>query len=138
MTPQAAWRLQQMIKASGWPLAPEAFAPGANYSAKLEGGLVPFHWACQHGKDSLVKHMIEHGANVQDRTERGVSMLALALESKSFQTVMPLIDQLKAEAAPLPSDELKQRLLKTFSVGHVNLRNRIKQTIRDWESIQKK
>jgi hypothetical protein len=43
------WKTQQMIKASGWPLAPELLAPGANFSAPAEGGLVPWHWACSEG-----------------------------------------------------------------------------------------
>ena len=32
---------QQMIKASGWPLAPELLEPGADFHAPAEGGLVP-------------------------------------------------------------------------------------------------
>ena len=47
MTP---WQLQQMIKASGWPLAAEHLAPGADFNARLDGGLVPLHWACTGGK----------------------------------------------------------------------------------------
>jgi hypothetical protein len=45
------WKTQQMIKASGWPLAPELLAaPDADFNARLEGGLVPLHWACTRAK----------------------------------------------------------------------------------------
>lgn len=132
------WKTQQMIKASGWPLTPDLLAPGADFNARVEGGLVPLHWACQEGKDGLVRYMIEHGANVQDRTESGQSMLELAVGSGSFQTVMMLIDQLKAKAAPPPDDALRKLLTQTFSAGHPNSRNRLQQTLKDWDRIRKK
>ena len=64
------WKLQQMIKASGWPLAAEHLAPGADFNARLGGGLVPLHWACAAGKAGVVQHMLDHGANVLDAALR--------------------------------------------------------------------
>ena len=133
----ADWKLQQMVKASGWPLGPELLKPGTDFCAPAGNGLVPLHWACVHGKDGLVKHMIAQDANVLSMTAAGHSMLALAVQSGSFQTVMLLIDQLKALAAPLPSADLKERLLKTFGNGHPNQKNRLQQTLKDWERIRK-
>ena len=83
-----------MVKASGWPLAPELLYPGNDFCSPAGNGLVPLHWACAHGKDGLVKHMIAQGANVLSETPDGQGMLALAVQSGSFQTVMLLIDQL--------------------------------------------
>ena len=97
------WKTQQMIKASDWPLAPELLAPGADFNARLAGGLVPLHWACQQGKAGLVKYMIEQGADVLDRAENGRSLLELAVDSESFQVVMLVIDRLKLLAAPPPA-----------------------------------
>jgi ankyrin repeat protein len=131
------WKTRQMIKASGWPLDPDLLAPSADFNAPA-GGLVPLHWACERGKDGLVRYMIEHGADVQDRTGSGQGMLELATRSGSFQTVMMLIDRLKSAAAPLPDEALKQLLTETFSQGHPNSRNRLQQTLKDWERISKK
>ncbi|MEY4736605.1 MAG: hypothetical protein RL302_924, partial [Pseudomonadota bacterium] len=78
------WKLLQMIKACSWPLAPELLAIGADFNARLDGGLVPLHWACAQGKAGLVKHMIQHGANVQDTDEHGQTPFTLALSSGSF------------------------------------------------------
>lgn len=132
------WKLQQMIKASGWPLASECLSPGHDFCAPVEGDLVPLHWACAHGKDGLVKYMIAQGADVQRMTADGQSTLTLAAQSGSFQTVMLLIDQLKAVSAPLPSAELKERLVKQFAQGHPNQKNRLQQTLKDWERIRRK
>lgn len=131
------WKHQQMIKASAWPLAAELLAPDADFTARLEGGLVPLHWACREGKAGVVKFMIEHGTNVHDLTDDGKSMLELAIPSKNFQTVMLLIDRLKATGAPLPDEALKKRLNNAFSDGHPDARNRLQQTLRDWERIAK-
>ena len=60
--PMPDWKTRQMIKASGWPLAPELLEPGADFHAPAEGGLVPFHWACTEGKAGVLKYMLEHGA----------------------------------------------------------------------------
>ena len=132
------WKTQQMIKASDWPLAPELLAPGADFNARLAGGLVPLHWACQQGKAGLVKYMIEQGANLLDRTENGRSLLELAVDSESFQVVMMVIDQLKLLAAPPPGEALRKRLTHVFRNGHVNARNRLQQTLKDWDRIGKK
>jgi len=132
------WKTQQMIKASGWPEAPDALAPGANFNQPTEAGLVPLHWACQHGKAGLVRHMIAHGANVSDTTPDGKSMLELALNAQDFQTVMLLIDQLKATGAPPPPEAMKTRLTQSFGDSHPNSRNRLQQTLRDWERIARK
>lgn len=131
------WKHQQMIKASAWPLAAELLAPAADFAARLEGGLVPLHWACREGKAGVVKFMIEHGANVHDLTDDGKSMLELAIPSKSFQTVMLLIDRLKATGAPSPDEALKKRLNNAFRDGHPDAKNRLQQTLRDWERIAK-
>lgn len=136
------WKLEQMIKASGWPLAPELLWPSADFNARLptpDGGvLVPLLWACGHGKDGVVKHMLAHGARVQDRTDAGLTPLDLAIACGSFQTVMLLIDQLKTQAAPAPDAALKEHLMHTFRNGHPNLKNRLAQTLRDWERVARK
>ena len=131
------WKHQQMIKASGWPLAAEWLGPQADFTARLEGGLVPLHWACREGKAGVLKHMIQHGANLHDTTDDGRNMLELAVWSKSFQTVMLVIDQLKATGAPPPAEALKKRLVATFNHGHPDARNRLQQTLRDWERLAK-
>lgn len=132
------WKIQQMIKASGWPLAPELLAPEADFNARLTGGLVPLHWACQQGKAGLVKYMIEQGADVLDRTGNGRDLLELAVDSESFQVVMLVIDQLKLLAAPAPDEALRKRLTHVFRNGHVNARNRLQQTLKDWDRISGK
>ncbi len=132
------WKTQQMIKASGWPGAPEVFAIGSNFSQATAGGLVPLHWACAHGKTGLVRHMIAHGANVADVTADGKTMLELALNAQDFQTLMLLIDQLKARGAPPPGVQLQARLTQSFRGSHPDSRNRILQTLRDWERIARK
>lgn len=132
------WKTQQLIKASGWPLDPADLAPGADFNARLADGLVPLHWACSLGKQRVVQYMLEHGANVQDCTDSGQGMLELAAASANFQTVMLVIDGLKAAGAPAPSDELKAQLTHTFSASHTNAKNRLQQTLRDWERLQKK
>jgi ankyrin repeat protein len=132
------WKLLQMIKACGWPLAPDLLASGANFNARLDGGLVPLHWACAQGKAGLVKHMIQHGANVQDADDSGQTPLTMALDSGSFQVVMLLIDRLKALAAPPPDLELRTRLTASFSKGHADARNRLVQTLKDWDRIARK
>ena len=131
------WKLQQMIKASGWPLAPECLAADADFNTRLDGGLVPLHWACREGKAGMLRHMIEHGANVHDHTEGGQTMLELALASGHFQTVMLLIDQLKLTGAPRPDDALRLRLTAAFSQGHTDARNRLQQALRDWDRLAK-
>ena len=131
------WKHLQMIKASGWPLAQEALYTDADFNARLEGGLVPLHWACHQGKAGLVKYMIEHGARVQDRTDEGLSPLELAARSGNFQSVMLLIDRLKAEAAPLPDAAIRQLLTRTFAEGHPGSKNRLQQTFKDWERLAK-
>ena len=132
------WKTQQMIKASGWPEAPEALAIGANFNQATASGLVPLHWACQHGKAGLVRHMIAHGANVADVSADGKSMLALALDAQDFQTLMLLIDHLKATGAPPPDEATQERMTQSFRGSHPDSRNRIVQTLRDWERIARK
>jgi ankyrin repeat protein len=132
------WKLLQMVKACGWPLAPELLASDANFNAPLEGGLVPLHWACAQGKAGLVKHMMLHGANVQDTDDDGLTPLTMALNSGSFQTVMLVIDRLKVLAAPPPDLALRSRLTESFNKGHTDAKNRMIQTLRDWDRIAKK
>ena len=135
MTP---WQLQQMIKASGWPLAPEQLAPGADFNARLVGGLVPLHWACAGGKAGVVKHMIEHGANVLDAASDGQTPLTMAVGSGSFQVVMLVIDRLKALGAPPPDAVLRRRLTDSVGKSHTDAKNRMQQTLKDWDRIAKK
>ena len=132
------WKLLQMIKASGWPLAPELLAAGADLNARLEGGLVPVHWACAQGKQGLVKHLIQHGADVQDANGAGRTPLDMALDAGSFQVVMLVIDRLKALGAPAPDLALRQRLSESFSKGHADAKNRLVQTLKDWDRIARK
>lgn len=132
------WKLLQMIKACGWPLAPELLASDANFNARLDGALVPLHWACAQGKAGLVKHMIQHGADVLDADDDGQTPLKMALNSGSFQVVMLVIDRLKALAAPPPDLALRKRLTESFSNGHTDARNRLLQTLKDWDRIAKK
>lgn len=135
MTP---WQLQQMIKASGWPLAAEHLAPGANFNARLDDGLVPLHWAISGGKAGVVKHMIEHGADVLDAAADGQTPLTLAVGSGSFQVVMLVMDRLKALGAPPPDAALRQQLAETFGQSHTDAKNRLLQSLRDWDRIAKK
>jgi ankyrin repeat protein len=132
------WKLLQMIKACGWPLAPELLATDADFNARLEGGVVPLHWACTQGKAGLVKHMLQHGANVQDADDEGQMPLAMALNSESFQVVMLVIDRLKALSAPPPDAALRKRLTDSFSKGHTDAKNRMVQTLKDWDRIARK
>ena len=132
------WKTRQMIKASGWPLAPEQLAPGADFNAPVEGGLVPLHWACAEGKAGLLAHMIEHGARVAEPLPGGQTALLLALEAQHFQCVMLVIEALKTAGAPPPGEALAQRLMGRFSGGHVNSKNRLQQTLRDWQRLAKK
>ena len=132
------WKHQQMIKASGWPLDPGCLAPGVDFNAPLDGGLVPFVWACQHGRAGLVTYMIAHGARVHMQTQGGRGLLELAVESGSFQVVMMLIDQLKAAGAPPPDEALRELLNRTVHKGHPNSKNRLLQTLRDWDRLHKK
>ena len=136
--PMNDWKLLQMIKACGWPLEPELLAIGADFNARLEGGLVPLHWACTQGKAGLVKHMTQHGANVEDADDDGQTPLTMALNSGSFQVVMLVIDRLKALAAPPPDAALRTRLTESFSKGHSDARNRMVQTLKDWGRIARK
>ena len=132
-----------MIKASGWPLAPELLAPGADFNARLEGGVVPLHWACAEGKAGLVKYMLEHGANVLDAADVQVSVagrtpLYMAIHSGNFQTVMLVIDRLKALGAPPADEALKKRLTSAFSQSHADAKNRLAQTLKDWDRLSRK
>ena len=132
------WKTQQMIKASGWPLAPELLAPGASFNARLAKGLVPLHWACALGKPGVVAHMLANGANIQDRTDSGQDMLDLAVTSGNFQTVMLVIEQLKATRSAAPSVEQRAQLAHAFGTAHTNAKNRLQQALRDWDKRLKK
>jgi hypothetical protein len=131
------WKTQQMIDASGWPLEPAHLQPGADFNARLDGGLVPLHWACAMGKAGVLNHLLAHGARIQDTTADGQDMLTLAATSKDFQTVMRVVDALKAAGAPPPTNGLKDQLTHTFRASHTNARNRLQQTLKDWERLHK-
>lgn len=136
--PPLTWALQQAIKAAGWPLAPELLAPGADLLAPLDGGLVPLHWACAGGKHGLVRHMLENGADPRVGDAAGQTPIDMALQAGSFQVVMLLIDRLKALAAPPPDAALRERLTATFAASHTDARNRLQQTLKDWDRIGRK
>lgn len=116
-----------MIKASGRPLAPELLAaPGADFNARLEDGLVPLHWACAEGKAGVLRYMLEHGANVLNAADGPVSVvgrapLYMAIHSGNFQTVMLVIDQLKALGAP-PADEALKKCSRACSARAMRMR----------------
>lgn len=131
------WKTQQMIKASGWPLAPGLLAPGADFNAPADGGLVPWYWACSEGKAGLVRYMLDNGADPQARTPTGQGMLHMAARARSFQVVMLLIDALKAAGAPAPDEGLRSFLTKTFSKGHPDSKNRLQQALKDWDRLQR-
>ena len=99
---------------------------------------MPLHWACAEGKSGVVKHMIEHGANVLDAAADGQTPLTMAVKSGSFQAVMLVIEWLKALAAPTPDEALRQRLQDTFGQSHTNAKNRLQQTLKDWDRIARK
>ncbi len=131
------WKTRQMIKASGWPHDPVTLAPGTDFNAPQADGLVPLHWAVQSGKPGLLAYLLAHGADVNAQPPGGHGLLAWALATKNFQAVMLLIDQLKATAAPLPDEALQKRLTQAFAGGHTNAKNRLQQTLRDWQRISK-
>lgn len=136
-TPALDWKTRQMIKASGWPLDPDTLTPGTDFNAPQADGLVPLHWACQGGKPGLLDHLLAHGADVNAQPPGGHGLLAWALASKNYQTVMLLIDRLKATGAPPPDEALQKRLTHAFASSHTNAKNRLQQTLRDWQRISK-
>jgi hypothetical protein len=82
--------------------------------------------------------MTEHGADVQDADGDGQTPLTMAVNAGSFQVVMLVIDRIKALAAPPPDLALRQRLTDSFSKGHADARNRLVQTLKDWDRIARK
>jgi ankyrin repeat protein len=131
------WKTRQMIKASGWPHDPDTLAPGTDFNAPQADGLVPLHWAVQGGKPGLLAYLLAHGADVNAQPPGGHGLLAWALATQNFQAVMMLIDQLKATAAPPPDEALQKRLTQAFASSHTNAKNRLQQTLRDWQRISK-
>ena len=131
------WKTRQMIKASGWPLEPDTLAPGTDFNAPQADGLVPLHWAVQGGKSGLLTYLLAHGANLNAQPPGGHGLLAWAVTSGNFQTVMLLIDHLKNTPCPPPDEALQKRLTHTFATGHTNAKNRLQQTLRDWQRISK-
>lgn len=131
------WKTRQMIKASGWPHDPETLAPGTDFNAPQADGLVPLHWAVQGGKPGLLAYLLAHGADVNTQPPGGHGLLAWALATQNFQAVMLLIDQLKATGAPPPDEALQKRLTQAFADSHTNAKNRLQQTLRDWQRISK-
>lgn len=133
-----------MIKASGCPVAPELLAaPGADFNARLEGGSCPLHWACTEGEAKVLKYMLEHGANVLDAADGAVSLagrtpLYMAIHSGNFQTVMLVIDQLKAIGAPPADEAMKKRLTSAFGMSHADAKNRLARTLKDWVRLDRK
>jgi uncharacterized protein len=56
----------------------------------------------------------------------------MAIHLGNFQTVMLVIDQLKAIGAPLADEALKKRLTSAFGKSHADAKNRLAQTLKDW------
>jgi hypothetical protein len=131
------WKQQQMIKASGWPLDPAGLAAGTDFNAAQEGGLVPLTWACEHGKAGLLRHLLGHGASPQTHPLGAQALLTLVVRSGDYQAVMLLIDHLKASGEHPPGEALRKHLTDTFRVSHTNARNRLQQTLRDWDRLCK-
>lgn len=131
------WKTRQMIKASGWPLGPDSLDPGTNFNAPQTGGLVPLHWAVQGGKSGLLEYLLTHGADVNEPPDGGYGLLMLAVGSTNYQTVMLLMDRLKAIGTPPPDVALQKRLTQAFATGHTNAKNRLQQSLRDWQRISK-
>jgi ankyrin repeat protein len=131
------WKTRQMIKASGWPLDPDTLAPGTDFNAPQADGLVPLHWAAQGGKAGLLEYLLAHGADVNAQPPGGLGLLEWALTTQNFQSVMMLIDRLKATATPPPDEALQKRLTHAFAGGHTNAKNRLQQTLKDWQRISK-
>jgi hypothetical protein len=57
----------------------------------------------------------------------------MAIGSGSFQTVMLVMDRLKAVGAPPPDEAMRRWLTNTFSKGHADAKNRLLQTLKDWD-----
>jgi hypothetical protein len=131
------WHVQQLIKASGWPLDPAGLAAGTDFNAPQAGGLVPLTWACEHGKAGLLRHLLVLGANPLDHPLGAQGLLALVVRSADYQAVMLLIDHLKAAGVPAPDEALKKQLVHTFRASHTNARNRVQQTLKDWDRLTK-
>jgi len=49
-----------------------------------------------------------------------------------------VIDRLKALAAPPPDLALRTRLTDNFSKNHTDAKNRLLQTLKDWDRVAKK
>ena len=81
--------------------------------------------------------MIEHGVNVLDAAADGQTPLTMAMKSGSYQVVVMVIDRLKALAAPPPDEALRKRLQDTFGKSHFDAKNRLQQTLKDWDRIAK-
>jgi hypothetical protein len=82
--------------------------------------------------------MVEQGANVLDAAADGQTPLTIAVKSGSFQVVKMVIDRMKALAAPPPDEALRQRLQDTFGQSHTDAKNRLQQTLKDWDRIARK
>jgi hypothetical protein len=82
--------------------------------------------------------MVEQGANVLDAAADGQTPLTIAVKSGSFQVVKMVIDRMKALAAPPPDEALRKRLQDTFGKSHTDAKNRLQQTLKDWDRIVRK
>jgi hypothetical protein len=82
--------------------------------------------------------MVEQGANVLDAAADGQTPLTIAVKSGSFQVVKMVIDRMKALAAPPPDEALRKRLQDTFGKSHTDAKNRLQQTLKDWDRIARK
>lgn len=131
------WKQQQMIKASGWPLDPVGLAAGTDFNAAQQGGLIPLTWACEHGKAGLLRHLLSLGANPQANPLGAQALLALVVRSADYQAIMLLIDHLKAAGEPPPDEALRNHLIDIFRTHHTNAKNRLQQTLKDWDRLHK-
>jgi hypothetical protein len=131
------WKQQQMIKASGWPLDPVGLAVGTDFNAAQQGGLIPLTWACEHGKAGLLRHLLSLGANPQANPLGAQALLALVVRSADYQAIMLVIDHLKAAGEPPPDEALRNHLIDIFRTHHTNAKNRLQQTLKDWDRLHK-
>lgn len=61
--------------------------------------------------------------------------LYMAIESGNFHTVMLVIDQLKAIGAPPADEALKKRLTSSCGKNRADAKNRLAQTLKDWDRL---
>mmetsp|Transcript_32237 Transcript_32237/g.41432 ORF Transcript_32237/g.41432 Transcript_32237/m.41432 type:complete len:273 (+) Transcript_32237:12-830(+) len=66
--------------------------PISNYGT-IQGGATALHLACSQGHDSIVKILLDHGANIHAQVNDGKSVLHIAALSRRDSTINLLIDR---------------------------------------------